>query len=1250
MKNLILLIALFFSAEIISTQLFAQTVEEIQAAESEAPSESKEKEMYVIVEGSSDAVVLEDESRWSKSLGSLRLDQKVTVLDSTQLDDQGRTLIKVRAVIDKDTVVGWVKKVILSDKPASIEAAGSEGAGVAAAGQGAKGIVTPSKDPIDWDNLDLTSARMKPKAPVVPWWVYVGGGAVVTGVGIIILSDDDDDPDDPIVTPPLTVGDATITVTCGEGGTFDPLTVSEGEEVRLMSIEDPTGLAMRDGNLIIISPQAQEDFTLTFTMTDDHGQVAMGTLSVNVDVPSITVGDLEFEAEMGGNLEFNIFATINCPDCELSSVGGHPSLDQLEFSEDGNVSLSFNPEFSGMLVLPYTVMNDCGSTASGLIRINIEEELNPPEANDVTVTVICGEGGSADPLDNDVGEGLSLEGFETSVDWVVQEGDLLLISPDATDNFEIVYTVVNSDGLSAQATVFVTVIKPPFEVDNFNLTAESGQTLEFLVLDEISCSECVLLEVTGDPNFVGELDFQNGIISIVISPDFSGEAVFTFVIRDACGTEATGTLTIIVSDIPCDDIVGEVLTTNSDCGIENGVLIFATEELFGAYNFLLNGEPSGDTITGLAPGTYTLTVIEADNENCREDFEGVIEENPFEPDISFTTVPGDCANSGDVQILVNEDPLLIDYSLEVNTSFGEFVYGYDGDDISSLLNLMEGDLNDNLLLGPIQLTFSVPGAEERCNQTFDLEIPEEEIPFSLEDLEYESTVGEEFTDNFLDYAVGTDLVIIDHQSLPGISFSINTDGTFTFEGLEVGTYIVEITVEDICGRQLTGIIMFEVEPEECVFDVSFTVIDAGCGQSNGLAFVEVFPPNNQLEYLWSNNQEGQTLQNVSAGIYSVTVTDPTRNCSEDFAVIVGEEDEGEYLNSFETIPGNCNTGPGLLLETEPNADGFYILEAISPDGDEIVVEIPTGFFFLEDIIDLFPGTWQFTIIDPTAGESCAQSFTVELPEASLPELVVNEINPPSGPGQSDGSILITVSGGIPPYTLIINDDEFLLSSPGTYEVSGISPGVYEMIIIDSDDCFSDVIVLEIEAQIQSPPWLLTDGKNGLLSLKNSFFQSDEKFHLIPDFSSDPEHIGQNEVVEILPLNSAGITLGYRLKHLPFSASLGMFSSSAVVINGEGLVIGDSRFYTFFPTISWRPFDNFNSLNIDLGFRYTMGIFESVSNSLTKAKFSDLPLGLSFDHEFGSNNKLRVYGHWVFNFEDHRSSYPEYGIQFSAEIR
>jgi hypothetical protein len=98
-----------------------------------------EKQMYVIVEGSTDAVLLDSERRWARSLGGLRLDQVVTVLDESQIEEE-RRLIRVRTVIDGQTVEGWVRRSILSDDISAAAEADAEVAGAQAAGQAARGL------------------------------------------------------------------------------------------------------------------------------------------------------------------------------------------------------------------------------------------------------------------------------------------------------------------------------------------------------------------------------------------------------------------------------------------------------------------------------------------------------------------------------------------------------------------------------------------------------------------------------------------------------------------------------------------------------------------------------------------------------------------------------------------------------------------------------------------------------------------------------------------------------------------------------------------------------------------------------------------------------------------------------------------------------------------------------------------------------------------------------------------------------
>jgi hypothetical protein len=98
------------------------------------------KDMFIGIEGGSDAVLLDSERRWARSLGPLQLDQRVTVLDPAQLADSSRTLIRVRTEIDGEAVEGWVRRVALSEGISEAGTRGSEAEGVRAAGLAGKGL------------------------------------------------------------------------------------------------------------------------------------------------------------------------------------------------------------------------------------------------------------------------------------------------------------------------------------------------------------------------------------------------------------------------------------------------------------------------------------------------------------------------------------------------------------------------------------------------------------------------------------------------------------------------------------------------------------------------------------------------------------------------------------------------------------------------------------------------------------------------------------------------------------------------------------------------------------------------------------------------------------------------------------------------------------------------------------------------------------------------------------------------------
>lgn len=1102
--------------------------------------------------------------------------------------------------------------------------------------------------PSIWDQIDLTSPQMKPKPTGVPWWVYAGGGAVVAGVGVVVLSDrDDDDPD-------LVANDLSVQVDCGEGGTVNPLSNDQGVGLQLQDFSAAPGLVSRDGNSLVIDAGVTENFTITYTVRDANGNTAQATIHVQVNLLPVNAPEVQLETERGTAVQINLFDLILCEDCELLELGDHPDLDAATYNSAGDITLIPDSDFFGTLQINYTITRPpCPPVASSTIFLEVTPDGDPPIANDVNITVSCGEGGAADPLANDEGEGLSLESFTDVTGWVTQEGDLLIISPDAFEDFEIVYTVINEDGLSAEATVFVNVEVPPFTVQDLNFQSQPGGELEFNLLEIIGCTDCELLNVD-QPAGIAEIDFSpDGLVSVVVDPDFTGQAVINYTVRDGCRTEASAIIALFVSDEPCE-IDGELVVQPSDCGLDNGVIVFATEELFGAYNFLIDGEPTADTVENLAPGSYVFTVIDAENENCREDFTGIVDENPFDVSLETEITPGNCHTSGDLLILVNEGPTISDF-LFVSTDFGDFEYPLVESEFS-LLQLMEGDLGEDLLLGPVQLTFVVEGAEERCNQEFDFEIPEEEVPFEVEDAAFTLVAGEEFTLNFLeDYAIGEELSIVEFDDISGADFHVEPNGLISFSASQPGEYVSSITIVDICGREITASIGFVVEMIPCrEFEVEFLVTPSACGVSTGFVAADIIPFDDDLVLTWSNGQLGLFLEDVSTGTYILEIFDPETDCTEEYEVFVPEEEEGDYIVSTETIAGSCNTPPELIVDLASPSGGNLNLEAISPEGEIYFADVPQGEINWVDLFPLSSGLWQFTIIDEIAGADCAQSVIIELPEPDLPELTLVDVIPPSGPGASDGSIIINLVGGFPPYTLFVNDEMFSgLEPPGNFQIDNVSTGIYEIVAMDNFECFTDVLVVQVEASFTGDPWSMQapghfnmewSGQSGVDPASIS------RAVLSEASTGSPELPGFGRESTLHFQRSSGFFMQMSPVSSRFSFSGRYHQANGMIADPIGGISAPFSARVFQPGLAFKPLDHFDYLDVLLGFRHSSFEMNPGVNGYFSQELKEWPLGVQLDYPVDDQLRLQVYGNLLFREVGFDQLRGEYGLNFTWQIR
>lgn len=161
-------------------------------------------------------------------------------------------------------------------------------------------------------------------------------------------------------------------------------------------------------------------------------------------------------------------------------------------------------------------------------------------------------------------------------------------------------------------------------------------------------------------------------------------------------------------------------------------------------------------------------------------------------------------------------------------------------------------------------------------------------------------------------AVQTDTVAISGPVLPGTAVICNGDcldlvtaGIYTVSPNEIcdpGTYIITVT-NSSNGCTATSTVAI-TEPAPILFNASITA-ESVPGASNGSITVSIIG-GLPVTFQWSNGASTQNLTGLSAGIYTLTVTDLTNGCSDILTFEVGLA-----MSATNEIPGliTCELAP-----------------------------------------------------------------------------------------------------------------------------------------------------------------------------------------------------------------------------------------------------------------------------------------------------------------------------------------------------
>jgi hypothetical protein len=243
----------------------------------------------------------------------------------------------------------------------------------------------------------------------------------------------------------------------------------------------------------------------------------------------------------------------------------------------------------------------------------------------------------------------------------------------------------------------------------------------------------------------------------------------------------------------------------------------------------------------------------------------------------------------------------------------------------------------------------------------------------------------------------------------------------TATNLNVGTY--QVTVVDARGcRRIAEVIV----PSRASFTLAIAKVDASCANNNGTASVAVTGGTAPYTYRWSNTRTTASISGLSAGNYTVTVTDAS-GCSNTATTTVNAA--GNLNIALVKTDAACGIANGTVKVSAANGTAPYrYLWSTGATIDSIKL--------------LGAGTYSVTVTD-AAGCTAISSATVGQSSSFMISIDARNIK---CNGDSDGQATAMVMGGSAPYT-------YRWSNNGTVAVqANLTAGSYTVSVTDAAGC------------------------------------------------------------------------------------------------------------------------------------------------------------------------------------------------------
>lgn len=757
-------------------------------------------------------------------------------------------------------------------------------------------------------------------------------------------------------------------------------TIYEPEAPTMTSTVVNPDCGATNGSIDLTVTNGAPPFTFSWNTgatTEDLSNIGAGVYSVDVTDDSSCVHTYQVNVSNNGTLVLSGTST------DETCVG----------NSDGSIDLTVA---GGTAPFTYSWSNgatieDLNNLAPGEYTVNVTDATGCQGVMSFTINAATNINIAASITNENCGDqegiiNITVYGATAPVTYLWSNGD---VTEDAIELAQGTYSVELTDANGCYATDTFTVINLVG-----NCIPDCDLAITSSTVNDENCgngagSIDLTVFTTNGPTLI---NWNTGATTEDLNQLTAG--TYDVTITDNEGCEVTGSYTIINQTSGL--AITSINTTNEYCGNGQGGADATITGGAQPYTYSWSNGATTEDLTGVAAGTYTLTVTDANG--CAANNTVTIVNNAGTLAQTYGNAVDEVCSNGNG-------------SIDIIIQGGQQPYSYSWSNGATTEDLL------NLSAGTYTCTITDAGGCSITTPTYTVNNQSGTLAFDNIDIDNEICSN----------VMGSIQLLYSGGTAP---YTVNWNTGATTQdifNLAAGTYSATVSDNNGCSVSTGNLVVLNESGTLSLDNVS--TFDELCSNSTGSINITVSGGSGPLSYLWNTGSTSEDLSNLSAGNYSCTIAD-TNGCTVYASGTIGNDPGILNIDNIIITDENCGQSDGAL---DAIISGASLPATYSWDNGAST----------EDQTGIPAGTYTLTVID---NNGCTTNASAIINNNANDLSVDNSQLTNEQCGGSDGAINITVSGGVAPLTFNWN------SGQTTEDLSGIAAGTYTCTITDNNGC------------------------------------------------------------------------------------------------------------------------------------------------------------------------------------------------------